>query len=53
MKEGRMSTFREIFERDKEHLRALRSMGWKCLVVRECELKNLARVSRRISRLLA
>ena len=39
--------------RDKKHLKALRSMGWKCLVVWECELKNLERVRLRISRFLA
>jgi DNA mismatch endonuclease (patch repair protein) len=33
--------FIRTVERDKESLEALRSMGWKTLVVWECELKDM------------
>lgn len=38
--------------RDAEHLKALRSGGWKCLVLWECQLKKIERVRRRISQFL-
>ena len=38
--------------RDAEHLKVLTSMGWKCIVVWECELKHLERVQQRLSRFL-
>ncbi len=38
--------------RDREHMRALRADGWKCLVLWECELNKSARLLRRISKFL-
>ena len=38
--------------RDKASLMALRTLGWKALVIWECELLELARVKRRLSRFL-
>jgi DNA mismatch endonuclease (patch repair protein) len=38
--------------RDVRVQKELRRLGWSCLVVWECELKNLDRISARISRFL-
>jgi DNA mismatch endonuclease, patch repair protein len=38
--------------RDKEHLRALRAAGWRCLVLWECELVTPERLLRRLSKFL-
>jgi len=40
-------------ERDRRTLSALRRQGWKVAIVWECELKNLARVLKRLSSFLA
>jgi DNA mismatch endonuclease, patch repair protein len=34
--------------RDAEHLKELRRRGWRALVVWECELRDLARLSKRL-----
>jgi G:T-mismatch repair DNA endonuclease (very short patch repair protein) len=34
-------------------LRSLRRLGWKCLLVWECETKNRARLASRLKRFLA
>lgn len=39
-------------ERDARHLVELRRMGWRVLVVWECELRDLDRVGKRILRFL-
>jgi DNA mismatch endonuclease (patch repair protein) len=39
-------------ERDQHNLRRLRGMKWKCLVLWECELKNLDAITSRITRFL-
>ncbi|SRR5579883_306759 len=39
--------------RDEEHTRALRAAGWKCLVIWECELRQIGRVHRRIASFLS
>lgn len=39
-------------ERDRAALRALRKLGWRVLVVWECEIKNSDRLRRRLQRLL-
>ena len=38
--------------RDRQHRRALTRAGWKILIVRECELKWIDRVQRRIAAFL-
>lgn len=38
--------------RDGAHLEALREDGWRALVIWECELKELARVKRRLAAFL-
>jgi DNA mismatch endonuclease, patch repair protein len=38
--------------RDSEHLAALRGAGWQPAVVWECELRDLARLRRRLARFL-
>ena len=38
--------------RDEEHLKALRTNGWRSLVLWECELRNCAALRRKISRFL-
>ncbi len=38
--------------RDKENGRLLRKLGWKVLIVWECETKSIARLSRRLDRFL-
>jgi DNA mismatch endonuclease, patch repair protein len=40
-------------ERDRRHRRALRRGGWGILIVWECQLKNLDRVTERIRAFLA
>ncbi len=40
-------------ERDGQNLRRLRRMGWKVLVVWECETADVARLTRRLARFLA
>ncbi|MGH9513529.1 MAG: very short patch repair endonuclease [Terriglobales bacterium] len=39
--------------RDHEHIRALSAMGWKCLVLWECELNRTGPLLRRVSKFLA
>lgn len=39
-------------ERDQNTLRALKQLGWKVLVVWECQISNTAALSRRIKRFL-
>lgn len=39
-------------ERDALHLKALRGLGWKCLVIWECETKDAKRVARKVARFL-
>ena len=39
-------------KRDLEHLAALRSDGWRCLVLWECELTKPERILRRVSKFL-
>lgn len=34
--------------RDTKNIRALRRAGWRCLVVWECEIKHLRKVTRRL-----
>ena len=36
--------------RDRRNRRALRRLGWRCVVVWECELKEVEKVKRRVSR---
>lgn len=38
--------------RDARNLRRLRSMGWRCLTVWECQLKNPTKVEKRLDRFL-
>lgn len=38
--------------RDAEHLKALRAGGWGCLVLWECQLREMRRVRNRLSRFL-
>jgi len=40
-------------QRDKENARKLRKLGWRVLVVWECEGKNAAKLSKRLARFLA
>jgi DNA mismatch endonuclease (patch repair protein) len=40
-------------ERDLGHRRELRRLGWKVLVIWECELKNWVRLELRLARFLA
>ena len=39
-------------QRDAKHMRVLRKMGWVCLVVWECELRDIDRVTVRINKFL-
>lgn len=39
--------------RDAGHLPALRTMGWRVLVVWECELRNERKITKRLLRFLA
>lgn len=39
--------------RDARNLRKLRTMGWKCLVVWECQTKDAERLRRRVASFLA
>lgn len=39
-------------ERDRQNLDALRQLGWKTLVLWECEVCNAAQIERRIKRFL-
>jgi DNA mismatch endonuclease, patch repair protein len=39
-------------ERDAHHVSALKSLGWKVMVVWECETKDTGRLSRRLQRFL-
>lgn len=40
-------------ERDRRNASALRRLGWRCMVVWECQLKNQDRIARRVERFLA
>ncbi len=37
----------------KDNLRELKRLGWKCLVIWECQLKHHGRVAARIERFLS
>lgn len=39
--------------RDAENVSAIRKLGWKAIVVWECQCKDTARLTRRLTRLLA
>jgi DNA mismatch endonuclease (patch repair protein) len=39
-------------ERDREHIAALRKLGWSPLVVWECETKDLERIEKRLIQFL-
>jgi DNA mismatch endonuclease (patch repair protein) len=39
-------------ERDAAHLIALKALGWRSLIIWECELKESAKVERRLSQFL-
>jgi DNA mismatch endonuclease (patch repair protein) len=39
--------------RDKENIRALRGLGWKVLIIWECEIKDVKRLQRQVQRFLA
>jgi len=39
-------------QRDKKNVAALRRLGWRCLVVWECQLRNKERLRNRITRFL-
>ena len=39
-------------ERDERHVLALRKLGWRAMVVWECELGDIERLTRRITRFL-
>ena len=39
-------------QRDAQHKAALRKLGWKCLVVWECETENLAKLTGKVRRFL-
>lgn len=39
--------------RDKRHLKELRKLGWKCLVIWQCQLKETGKVISRISKFLS
>ena len=43
---------RRNVERDAQHLRALRKLGWKVLVIWECETKDQTRLVKRLDRFL-
>lgn len=38
--------------RDGEHLKALRYLGWRALIVWECELKNPERLGRKLAKFI-
>jgi DNA mismatch endonuclease (patch repair protein) len=39
-------------ERDRNHSTALRKLGWRQLIIWECELKNFGRVEKKLLRFL-
>jgi DNA mismatch endonuclease, patch repair protein len=47
--EGKLTRNRQ---RDRVNQRALRKLGWKVMVIWECEIKELARLQRKISEFL-
>jgi DNA mismatch endonuclease, patch repair protein len=60
--EGRMPASRQQYwlpkltrniERDLEHKKALRKLGWNVLVIWECELRHLRRVEAKLARFIA
>ena len=44
--------FAKNVERDARNRRDLKRLGWRALVVWECELKDMAKLERRLARLL-
>jgi DNA mismatch endonuclease (patch repair protein) len=60
--EGRLPATRQDYwipkltrnvERDRQHTRALKKLGWRVLQVWECELKSKGRLARRLTRFLS
>jgi DNA mismatch endonuclease, patch repair protein len=45
--------FRKNVARDREALHSLKALGWKCLVVWECESKDRIRLTARLKRFLS
>ncbi len=41
--------FKRTVERDKRNQRELRELGWKVIIVWECELRNLDRLAQRLA----
>lgn len=44
---------RRNVQRDREHLTELRNLGWKTLVIWECEIKKIASLESRLMRFLS
>ena len=40
-------------ERDKQHMNELKALGWKVLVIWECEVNDVKKLKRRIRRFLS
>lgn len=47
------SKFQENTKRDKRHCRKLRALGWRVLIVWECETESLDRMEKKIRRQLS
>jgi DNA mismatch endonuclease (patch repair protein) len=47
-----MPKLKRTIERDKEHIKALKKLGWKTLVIWECEVETLQKMEGRILRFL-
>jgi DNA mismatch endonuclease, patch repair protein len=47
------SKLKRNVERDQAHLASLKQLGWKTLVLWECELQNEERLHRRLAKFLA
>jgi DNA mismatch endonuclease, patch repair protein len=51
-KEFWQKKFQDNIERDKREQKALQSLGWKVIVIWECELEDLKKIVNKIARLL-
>lgn len=40
------------YARDRDHLRALRRLGWRVIIIWECQTENLRRLERKLVRFL-
>jgi DNA mismatch endonuclease (patch repair protein) len=45
--------FKRTIERDKQNVKELRKLGWKALIIWECQIKDLEKIKTKIMKFLS